>query len=209
MIALIYETKPEPAGPVTVSRQGDTAVVIDTAAPPAETDTVVTPAASTADTTVASRTPLALPEDIEALKAQGMIIPVAGVQAEDLVNSFGDERGATRRHNALDIMAPRNTPALAATEGTILALHNSVAGGLSIYMSDRSRKFVLMYGHLDSYRPGLAVGHSVKRGEIIGFVGSTGNAQPLAPHLHFQVVRNEDLDDWWKGTPLNPFLIYR
>lgn len=208
MIALIYETKPEPAGTVTVSRQGDTAVVIDTAAVPAGTDTVFAPAASAADTTVTG-TPIALPADIEALKAQGMIVPVAGVQAKDLVNSFDDMRGTTRRHNALDIMAPRNTPALAATEGTILALHNSVAGGLSIYVSDKTKKFVMMYGHLDSYRPGLAVGHSVKRGEIIGFVGSTGNAQPLAPHLHFQVLKNDDPDDWWRGTPLNPFLIYR
>lgn len=206
MIALIYETKPEPGGPVTVSRQGDTAVVIDTAATPIATDTLVAPAAGTA---VPSRTPLALPSDIEALRAQGMIVPVAGVQAKDLIDSFDDMRGATRRHNALDIMAPRNTPALAATEGTILALHNSVAGGLTIYMANRTKRFVLMYGHLDAYRPGLAVGQPVKRGEIIGFVGSTGNANPLAPHLHFQVLRNDDVDDWWKGTPLNPFLIYR
>lgn len=147
--------------------------------------------------------------DIEALRAQAPVVPVAGVTAKDLVDSFTDRRGSARQHNALDIMAARNTPAIAATAGTVLRLHNSVAGGLSIYLKDRTSRFILMYGHLDSYRPGLAEGASVKRGEIIGFVGTTGNANPNAPHLHFQVMRSDDPKSWWRGTPINPFLIYR
>jgi murein DD-endopeptidase MepM/ murein hydrolase activator NlpD len=139
-----------------------------------------------------------------------MIIPVAGVVAKDLVDSFDDMRGGTRRHNALDIMAKRNTPVLAATSGAVLKLHNSKAGGITVYMSDPTRRFVMMYGHLNSYRPGLKEGQPIKRGDIIGFVGSTGNANPLAPHLHFQLTRNDNPEkDWWKGTPINPFPILR
>ena len=134
---------------------------------------------------------------------------MSGVSAKDLIDSFGDRRGQARQHNALDIMAARNTPAVAATAATVLRLHNSVAGGLSIYLKDRTSRFIFMYGHLDSYRPGLTEGATVRRGEIIGFVGTTGNASPQAPHLHFQIMRSDDPKSWWRGTPINPFLIYR
>jgi murein DD-endopeptidase MepM/ murein hydrolase activator NlpD len=156
-----------------------------------------------------SSAPVVLPGDLDTLRREGLVIPVAGVAAKDLVDSFDDKRGGTRTHNALDIMAARNTPVVSAVSGTILKLHNSTAGGLTIYASDPSSKFVLMYGHLDSYRPGLKEGDRVTRGQIIGFVGSTGNANPLAPHLHFQVTRNDNLKEWWKGTPVNPFLVFR
>jgi murein DD-endopeptidase MepM/ murein hydrolase activator NlpD len=150
-----------------------------------------------------------LPSDLDALRSEGLIIPVTGVKATDLVDSFGDARSKTRRHNALDIMADRNTPAIAATNGTVLKLHTSVAGGLTVYLTDNTKRFVMMYGHLDSYRPGLVEGARVKRGEIVGFVGTTGNANPLAPHLHFQIMRSDNPKEWWKGTPINPFPIYR
>jgi peptidoglycan LD-endopeptidase LytH len=156
-----------------------------------------------------SSAPVVLPADLDTLRREGLVIPVAGVASKDLVDSFDDKRGGTRTHNALDIMAARNTPVVSAVSGTILKLHNSTAGGLTIYASDPSSKFVLMYGHLDSYRPGLKEGDRVTRGQIIGFVGSTGNANPLAPHLHFQVTRNDNLKEWWKGTPVNPFLVFR
>jgi murein DD-endopeptidase MepM/ murein hydrolase activator NlpD len=156
-----------------------------------------------------SSAPVVLPADLDTLRREGLVIPVAGVASKDLVDSFDDKRGGTRTHNALDIMAARNTPVVSAVSGTILKLHDSTAGGLTIYASDPSSKFVLMYGHLDSYRPGLKEGDRVTRGQIIGFVGSTGNANPLAPHLHFQVTRNDNLKEWWKGTPVNPFLVFR
>lgn len=156
-----------------------------------------------------SSTPPVVPADLDTLRGEGLIIPVAGVAAKDLIDSFDDARSGTRHHNALDIMAKRNTPVLAAVSGTVVKLHNSAAGGLTIYESDPTSRFVMMYGHLDSYRPGLADGAKVSRGEIIGFVGSTGNANPLAPHLHFQITRNDNMKEWWKGTPINPFPIYR
>ena len=138
------------------------------------------------------------------------MIPVAGVAAKDLVDSFDEARGGgTPRHEALDIMAARNTPVRSALSGVLLKFHNSVAGGLTIYASDPSNRYVLMYGHLDSYKPGLQEGDRLTRGEIIGFVGSTGDASPNAPHLHLAVNRNDNVKEWWKGTPLNPFLVYR
>jgi murein DD-endopeptidase MepM/ murein hydrolase activator NlpD len=156
-----------------------------------------------------SSAPVVLPADLDTLRKEGLIIPVAGVAAKDLIDSFDDKRGGTRTHNAIDIMAARNTPVVAAVSGSILKLHNSAAGGLTIYASDPSSRFVMMYGHLDSYRPGLKEGDRVTRGQIIGFVGSTGNANPLGPHLHFQISRNDNLKEWWKGTPVNPFPVFR
>lgn len=201
---------------ITISRRGDTALVVEKPHPdsmarqPAH-DTVVTIdstlVAPRADT--GSAYPVVLPADIETLRKESLIIPVAGVQAKNLTDSFDDARSGKRHHNALDIMAARNTPVLAAVNGKVLQLHNSVAGGLSVYMSDPSSRFVMMYGHLDSFKPGLAAGQSVRQGDIIGFVGSTGNASPLAPHLHFQITRNDDMKEWWKGTPINPFPLFR
>jgi murein DD-endopeptidase MepM/ murein hydrolase activator NlpD len=172
-------------------------------------DPSVVPPAGTITTGSGSSSPAVGPADLDALRSENLLIPVAGVAAKDLIDSFDDMRSGTRHHNALDIMAARNTPVLSATDATVIKLHNSTAGGLTIYSSDPSSKYVMMYGHLDSFRPGLKEGDKVKRGQIIGFVGSTGNASPLAPHLHFQVTRNDNLKEWWKGTPLNPFLVFR
>jgi murein DD-endopeptidase MepM/ murein hydrolase activator NlpD len=220
LFSLIYTTKPDSNAAVTLARSGDTALVLDTSArdtaPRASLDTSAARVGSAAPVDSlpplpngGSSSPPVVPADLELLKSEHLIVPVAGVAAKDLVDSFDEMRDGTRHHNALDIMAARNTPVLAAVSGRVLQLHNSVAGGLSVYQADPSTRFVMMYGHLDSYRPGLALGQTVKQGEIIGFVGSTGNANPLAPHLHFQVVRNDNLNDWWKGTPVNPFPVLR
>ena len=185
---------------------------IDTVKPTSDSAVIphVEPLDDTAEALLDTVTPATVyPSDLDALRAQAPVVPVSGVTAKDLIDSFGDRRGQARQHNALDIMAARNTPAVAATAGTVLRLHNSVAGGLSIYLKDRTSRFIFMYGHLDSYRPGLTEGATVRRGEIIGFVGTTGNASPQAPHLHFQVMRSDDPRSWWRGTPINPFLIYR
>ena len=197
---------------MTLARSGDTAIVVDTTAAGDSTSEMLHVEALPDSGAVADDNESPVPvsaSDLEALRAQSMVVPVAGLTPRDLVDSFDDKRGQSRQHNALDIMAARNTPAIAATSGTIARLHNSAAGGLSVYQRDRTSRFVLMYGHLDSYRHGLKEGDTVRRGEIIGFVGSTGNASPLAPHLHFQIMRSENPKDWWRGTPINPFLIYR
>ncbi|MGI9045141.1 MAG: M23 family metallopeptidase [Gemmatimonadaceae bacterium] len=210
-IALLYSTKPDSDHEAILHREA-------TAAPDSlRAGVTAAPDSFFYDSAVgleppAPDTPAALPasaSDIDALRAQSPVVPVAGIEAGDLLDSFDDRRGSARQHNALDIMAPRNTPAIAAVAGTIVKLHSSVAGGLSIYMKDRTSRFMLMYGHLEGYRPGLAEGASVRKGEIIGFVGSSGNANPTAPHLHFQLMRSDNDTEWWKGTPINPFLIYQ
>ena len=216
--ALIYQTKPVASDTVTLARSGATAIVVDTSALDSSAaqltdtgalhiapDTLVAPQLPSSGS---SRPPVG-PADLEALKRDNMMIPVAGVAPKDLIDSFDDKRGTDRTHNALDIMARRNTPVVAALPGVILKLHNSMAGGLTVYQSDSTFRYVMMYGHLESFRPGIVEGQSVRRGEIIGFVGSTGNANVLAPHLHFQVTRNDNMKEWWKGTPLNPFPVFR
>jgi murein DD-endopeptidase MepM/ murein hydrolase activator NlpD len=217
--ALLYATKSDDGPIITIARAGNTALVVDTskksvssAAKPVAGDSLTAPdptAAPPGSVAGGSSAPPVSPQDIDALRTENLLIPVAGVASKDLIDSFDDMRGGTRHHNALDIMAARNTPVVSAVDGTIVKLHNSTAGGLTIYESDPSSKYVMMYGHLDSYRPGLKEGEQIKRGQIIGFVGSTGNASPLAPHLHFQITRNDNIKEWWKGTPLNPFLVLR
>jgi peptidoglycan LD-endopeptidase LytH len=219
---LIYSTKSENGPVITIARAGDTALVVESHANdssksrdalPGNADTLTPPDPTALPMGMGapsgSSAPLVLPGDLDTLRREGLIIPVAGVAAKNLVDSFDDKRGGTRSHNALDIMAARNTPVLSAVSGSIVKLHNSAAGGLTIYASDPSAKFILMYGHLDSYRPGLKEGERVTRGQIIGFVGSTGNANVAGPHLHFQITRNDNVKEWWKGTPVNPFVVFR
>ena len=110
-----------------------------------------------------------------------------------------------RAYQALDIPAPRNTPVFAATNGRILRKFSSKDGGNMIYSTDATEKFILMYAHLDHYADNLVDGMPVKQGDIIGYVGTTGNASPDLPHLHFAIARASDVRDWWKGTPVNPF----
>ena len=132
-----------------------------------------------------------------------MIVPVAGVRPVDLLDTFDEPRG-TRRHNALDIPAPRGTPVVSAAPGRVLRLFTSQAGGLMVYASDPTDRFVLMYGHLDSYARGIADGMPLARGDTIGFVGTTGNAPPNLPHLHFAIARTSNVARWWTGTPVDP-----
>jgi len=135
--------------------------------------------------------------------AESLIVPVAGVQPKDLLDTFDEPRG-TRRHNALDIPAPRGTPVLSATDGRVQRLFTSAAGGLMVYASDPSGRFVLMYAHLDRYADGLTDSTTLRRGDTIGFVGTTGNAPPNVPHLHFAIARARDVRKWWSGTPVDP-----
>ena len=141
-------------------------------------------------------------DELAALAA-GIGVPVEGVLPANLGDSFNEMRGE-RRHDALDIMAARGTRVLAATDGRLLKLYDSKRGGLMIYASDPSDRFVLLYGHLDRFAPGLVEGTALRRGQYIGDVGSTGNASPDAPHLHFGIARVADTRQWWRGTPVDP-----
>lgn len=136
---------------------------------------------------------------------QDLLIPVAGKSATDLSDTFTDSRGQGRVHDAIDIMAARGTPVLAAQDGQIVKLFTSARGGLTIYQFDPSRMHALYYAHLDAYAPGLAEGQQVKRGDVLGRVGSTGNASPDAPHLHFAIMVLGPEKRWWEGEAINPY----
>jgi murein DD-endopeptidase MepM/ murein hydrolase activator NlpD len=156
--------------------------------------------------------PLAVPMASSAsgapLRGGDLAIPVLGVEREALRDSYGAPRNG-HLHAAIDIMAPRGTPALAAVDGTILKLFHSGEGGLTIYLADPSRSTVYYYAHLDGYAPDVHEGSVVARGEVIGFVGSSGNAPANAPHLHFGIERLPPGGNWWKGAPTNPYPILR
>ena len=141
------------------------------------------------------------------LLAKGaLLLPVQGVEPSALHDTYSEQRGGgTRTHEALDILAPRGTPVLSAASGRVLKLFDSKAGGKMVYAADSSEHFILMYAHLDAYAPGLADGQPLKRGQVIGVVGTTGNAPPNVPHLHFAIARSNDVKVWWKGEPVNPY----
>jgi murein DD-endopeptidase MepM/ murein hydrolase activator NlpD len=133
------------------------------------------------------------------------MVPVAGVTPSKITDTFNAPRdGGRRRHNALDILAPIGTPVLSADDGVVLALRSNRLGGRVIYAADPSRRFVYYYAHLSRYHPSLGPGQSLRRGEVIGYVGATGNADPRVPHLHFQVMAFPPDNRWWTGTPIDP-----
>jgi murein DD-endopeptidase MepM/ murein hydrolase activator NlpD len=157
-----------------------------------------TPAASPAATT----TPAAAAPGA----GESLLLPVRGMRYEQLHDTFAEARGGgTRPHEALDIMAPRGTPVLAAVDGTVEKLFESVPGGLTIYEFDRGRNRAYYYAHLDRYAHGLHEGQALRRGDVIGFVGSTGNAAEDAPHLHFAVFLLGPEKHWWQGTAIDPY----
>lgn len=134
----------------------------------------------------------------------GLIIPVAGVRPDQLVDTFEDARG-NRTHGALDIMAPRGTLVLAAAPGTVEKIFESEAGGRTVYIRTVGGRWEQYYAHLDRYADGLREGMHVTRGQIIGTVGSTGNANPEGPHLHFEIKRMEPGEQWYGGRGINPY----
>jgi len=135
-----------------------------------------------------------------------LIVPVQGVHASQILDTFADAR-AGHTHEAADIMAPRGTPVLAAADGTIVKLFQSKAGGTTIYQFDPTRTWCFYYAHLDHYAPGTVEGATLRQGQVIGYVGSTGDASPEAPHLHFAIFRLGPEKHWWQGTAINPYPI--
>ena len=136
--------------------------------------------------------------------SSGLIIPVQGVPSSALRRDFNDPRGGGRSHGALDILAPMGTPVLAVAGGRIRKLFTSNAGGLTIYQYDAAEERCYYYAHLDRYAPGLVEGMTVAQGDVIGFVGITGNARGT-PHLHFSVTILTPTKEWWKGESIDPF----
>jgi len=154
--------------------------------------------------------PIVTPADLRDLTSRRLLLPVAGIGADKLADTFAERRGAggVRAHGALDILAPRGTRVLSADDGRVVKVHTSRAGGLTVYAADPTGRFVYFYAHLDGYRTGLAEGDRLRRGDVIGYVGTTGNAPPNTPHLHFAITRVNDADrGWWQGTAIDPLPI--
>jgi murein DD-endopeptidase MepM/ murein hydrolase activator NlpD len=136
----------------------------------------------------------------------GLAIPVVGVKADQLLDTFDQARSAGRRHDAIDIMAAEGTPVIAAADGTIEKLFFSKGGGgITVYERSPDGKWMYYYAHLSAYAPGLAEGQQVKRGQVIARVGHTGDASAAGPHLHFAINSMAPGERWWDGTPINPY----
>jgi murein DD-endopeptidase MepM/ murein hydrolase activator NlpD len=134
-----------------------------------------------------------------------LLVPVEGIPYAKLTDTFDQPRGQERHHEALDIMAPKGTPVRAAGDGKVAKLFDSKPGGITLYQFDPSEQHAYYYAHLDRYAEGIKEGMQLKRGDLLGYVGATGNADPNAPHLHFAVVALTPEKQWWKGTPVNPY----
>ena len=139
----------------------------------------------------------------------GLLIPVLNVKPSDLSDTFTDSRGGgTRLHEAIDIMAPRGTSVVAAAPGTIERLFRSDAGGNTIYVRSSDGETIHYYAHMDEYAEGLREGQRVRRGQRLGTVGSSGNASPEAPHLHFAILQTTPDAEWWEpANAINPYPI--
>ncbi|PZS73071.1 M23 family metallopeptidase [Stenotrophomonas maltophilia] len=174
----------------------------------AETTAVSTPATPLtvlATPTAEAATPRAsLPVSVDAAP-DGLLLPVQGVLPSQLRDTFTDARSEGRVHDAIDIMADAGTPVLAVADGTVEKLFDSERGGLTIYQFEPSGRWCYYYAHLQRYADGLAEKQVIKRGEVIGYVGSTGNASAEAPHLHFEVHVLGPEKQWWKGESINPY----
>jgi murein DD-endopeptidase MepM/ murein hydrolase activator NlpD len=148
-----------------------------------------------------------LQTDLDRLRMRGLLVPVQGIQTKSLRDTFTDDRSG-RRHQAIDIMAERGTPVLAAGDGRVEKLFNSKAGGMTIYEFDPQGEYCYYYAHLDAYAASLVEGNILRKGEVIGYVGSTGNASSTAPHLHFTIFRLGPEKRWWEGTAINAYPIW-
>ena len=182
----------------------------DTPAPRVEPAVVATSGVSAPETVVPRATAVEVAsapigDATSALTKRHLLIPVEGIAPGALEDTFDDARAIGRRHDAIDIMAPRGTPVRAVEDGTIAKLFSSKAGGLTIYQFDPTQTFSYYYAHLDRYAAGLAEHQEVRRGQLLGYVGSTGNASEDAPHLHFAIARLDTDHAWWKGDAINPY----
>lgn len=171
------------------------------------------PAARTATSTpprvaVPTLGPLSSSETVNYILGRGLLLPVAGVAVSQLRDTFDEGRDEGRVHRALDILAPRGTPVVAADDGRVLRVRPNALGGNTIYATDPGGRVVYYYAHLDAYRAGLAEGATIARGEVLGTVGTTGNAPKDTPHLHFQVMSMPSDGRYWDGDAINPYPLF-
>ena len=145
--------------------------------------------------------------DLDRLRTRQLLLPVQGYDLRQLRDNFAEKRGG-RVHEAIDLLAPRGTPVLAVDDGIVKKLFTSAAGGLTVYEFDVPANFSYYYAHLDRYAEGLREGQAVKKGDRLGYVGTTGNAPPDTPHLHFTIFKLAPGKRWWEGAPINPYPLW-
>jgi peptidoglycan LD-endopeptidase LytH len=174
----------------------------------ARRDTVATSGTSGVAKPAPSPAPVLTAPLADGLADRDLLVPVEGVGPEQLVRSFADSRGG-RTHEAIDILAPRNTPVRAIEGGRIARLFDSKAGGITLYQFDPTGQYCYYYAHLERYADGLAEGQELRKGQVIGYVGTSGNAPKDTPHLHFAIFRLTEARRWWEGTPIDPYDVLR
>ena len=166
--------------------------------PPSAPITIGTPLTPT-------ESPTPTPEPANFVGRMTLIIPVAGVRPDQLLDTYSDARSEGRTHDAIDIMAPAETPVLAAADGKILKLFQSERGGTTIYQLSTNQELVFYYAHLSHYADGLTEGSLIRQGQVIAYVGDTGNAGAGNYHLHFSIAVVSDPKRYWEGTNINPY----
>jgi len=217
-----FPTPPSPAGPELGAAGGPEPEVSPgswTATPPPEMPLGThAPSSVPGDSTDAMLTPraLAAPADVPAvpsvgdldrLRARQLLLPIQGYDLHQLRDNFAEKRG-TRVHEAIDMAAARGTPVLAVDDGIVQKLFTSAAGGLTVYEFDADGTYSYYYAHLDRYAEALREGQAVKRGDLLGYVGTSGNAPANTPHLHFTIFKLLPTKRWWEGTPINPYPLW-
>jgi murein DD-endopeptidase MepM/ murein hydrolase activator NlpD len=155
----------------------------------------------------APRVTSSLPPGSLTFASSGLVIPVIGITAAELADTYTQSRGGgSRVHNAIDIMAPRGTPVVSASDGFVEKLYFSRGGGgITAYVRSPDGQFLHYYAHLDAYASSLREGQRIRRGDPIGTVGISGNASPSGPHLHYAIYRMSPGERWWQGAPINPY----
>ena len=195
---------PSPPSPTPPGHENATPTPTPTPANTPASSALPTPPPGNTNEPARSAPPQALPPS-----ASGLLLPVAGVRAEQLHDTYTEARSEGRVHNAIDIMSPCGTPVLAATDGTIVKLFQSERGGMTIYQRSPDDKVIYYYAHLKAYADGLSEGHSARRGETLAYVGDTGNAGPGNCHLHFAIWLITDPKRYWDGENVNPYPLLR
>jgi murein DD-endopeptidase MepM/ murein hydrolase activator NlpD len=193
-VAVATGSLPAPASP---SLEGQLPPAPNVTPDLTELDLPLRPASLDAVTSAAAPAPAVAPGKL--------MVPVEGIAYSALSDTYDQPRGSERHHEALDILAPKGTKVIATADGKVVKLFTSKPGGLTIYQFDPTEKYAYYYAHLDRYADGLKEGAEIKRGDLIGYVGITGNAAPDTPHLHFAVFELTPEKQWWKGTPVNPY----
>jgi murein DD-endopeptidase MepM/ murein hydrolase activator NlpD len=143
-------------------------------------------------------------EEVRYLRERRLAVPVVGVTPDRLTDSFNDLRDGSRRHEATDILAKYGTAVVSVDDGRVYKLRKNQAGGITIYATDPAERFLYYYAHLAGYRAGLREGMTLAKGDVIGYVGTSGNAPRDTPHLHFAITRMPPDKKWWTGTPVDP-----